>query len=231
VDGRFLHTVQDTDRLDHLAFKYYEQPRDWWRIADANPSFLSPEALLGAAPFVTIHVPVSRIGYDAPWSELLRALRERPGIDEVRAGVAGRPHPDVVVITGPSTFSIAPALVTEIEPSVRAGALTPPLAAALAAEGVTFTEPRIANVDAVTWRIFDHATRAVYTIRDVSAEALLNVHESALQHDWMLEVVYARTVLDSAAVLAAIAAQGFEPGVASEVHRVGKSIVIPPRRT
>lgn len=45
VSGTFLHTVEEVDRLDHLAYKYYKQPRKWWRICDANPEFMSPQAL------------------------------------------------------------------------------------------------------------------------------------------------------------------------------------------
>ena len=41
--GTFRHTVEDVDRLDHLAYKYYRQPTKWWRMSDANPEFLSPQ--------------------------------------------------------------------------------------------------------------------------------------------------------------------------------------------
>ena len=51
--GTFRHTVEEADRLDHLAYKYYQEPRKWWRISDANPEFLSPQALLGKEPIVT----------------------------------------------------------------------------------------------------------------------------------------------------------------------------------
>ncbi len=45
--GTFRHTVEEADRLDHLAYKYYQQPRKWWRISDANPEFLSPLGFAG----------------------------------------------------------------------------------------------------------------------------------------------------------------------------------------
>ena len=47
VTGSFRHTVDAGDRLDQLAYTYYGQPLQWWRICDANPEFLSPLALLG----------------------------------------------------------------------------------------------------------------------------------------------------------------------------------------
>ncbi len=38
--GVVEHVVRVGDRLDLLARHYYNDDRLWWRIADANPSFL-----------------------------------------------------------------------------------------------------------------------------------------------------------------------------------------------
>ena len=35
--GVLEHIVKENDRLDLLAQYYYNNPRRWWRIADANP--------------------------------------------------------------------------------------------------------------------------------------------------------------------------------------------------
>jgi hypothetical protein len=83
VSGTFQHTVEDRDRLDHVAFQYYRQPTKWWRINDANPEFLSPQALLGKEPIVTDHFPVTFNGPQPPWAALTRSLNERPGIEAV----------------------------------------------------------------------------------------------------------------------------------------------------
>ena len=48
--GTLRHIVEDADRLDQLAYRYYREPRKWWRLLDANPEFLSPQALLGKDP-------------------------------------------------------------------------------------------------------------------------------------------------------------------------------------
>ncbi|MCB9947532.1 MAG: LysM domain-containing protein [Rhodospirillaceae bacterium] len=32
-----LHKVRATERLDHIAFRYFGDPHEYWRIADANP--------------------------------------------------------------------------------------------------------------------------------------------------------------------------------------------------
>ena len=89
TSGRFRHSVEGADRLDHLAYKYYRQPTRWWRICDANPDFLSPLELLDEGPLATVRLPlVYDDGGDeereaAPWPELIRRLRATPGVDGV----------------------------------------------------------------------------------------------------------------------------------------------------
>jgi len=86
VTGTFLHTVEAVDRMDHLAYKYYKQPRKWWRICDANPEFMSPQALLGKEPIVTDRFPLTFHGNGThpPWADLLRDLSETLGIEDVK---------------------------------------------------------------------------------------------------------------------------------------------------
>lgn len=38
--GVLEHVVRSGERLDLLARNYYNDPRLWWRILDANPGFL-----------------------------------------------------------------------------------------------------------------------------------------------------------------------------------------------
>jgi len=38
--GVVEHVVKAGDRLDLLARHYFNDPRLWWRIVDANPAFL-----------------------------------------------------------------------------------------------------------------------------------------------------------------------------------------------
>lgn len=85
VQGTFLHTVEEGDRLDQLAYKYYRQPGKWWRICDANPEFLSPLGLLGKEPLVTCRFPlVFSGGGQPPWALLLKRLREKVGVENIR---------------------------------------------------------------------------------------------------------------------------------------------------
>ncbi len=86
VTGEFIHTIEEIDRLDHLAYKYYRQPRKWWRICDANPEFMSPQALLGKEVIVTTRFPLAfddELG-QPPWAELLAHLPHTLGVDSVR---------------------------------------------------------------------------------------------------------------------------------------------------
>jgi hypothetical protein len=83
VTGKFLHVIEEKDRVDHLAFKYYRQPCKWWRICDANSDFISPQALLGKEPIVTDHFPLI---YDdsnsqPPWADLIKQLSLVVGVE------------------------------------------------------------------------------------------------------------------------------------------------------
>jgi hypothetical protein len=86
VTGTFLHTVEGVDRLEHLAFKYYQQPRNWWRICDANPAFMSPQGLLGKEPIVTARFPLTLRHEETlpPWAELLGQLAAVVGVERVQ---------------------------------------------------------------------------------------------------------------------------------------------------
>jgi hypothetical protein len=81
--GTFRHTLEDADRLDHLAYKYYRQPTKWWRLNDANPEFLSPQALLGKDPIVTDRFPLEFEGAQPPWARLVQNLTQHVGVEKV----------------------------------------------------------------------------------------------------------------------------------------------------
>lgn len=86
ITGQFLHTIEDVDRLDHLAFKYYRKPRKWWHICDANPEFMSPQALLGKEPVVTERFELTledELGVP-PWAALRQILDETVGMMDYR---------------------------------------------------------------------------------------------------------------------------------------------------
>ncbi|MBA3894065.1 MAG: hypothetical protein H0X69_10280 [Gemmatimonadales bacterium] len=250
VAGTFLHRVEEVDRLDHLAFKYYEQPRDWWRIADANPDYLSPQALLGHEPRSTLLLPLvwdgsmppwSELeGATPPWSELLEALRRALGVEGALLGPPEQPEASVEVVQGRPLFTLLPTLRGELDDSVRTQEVMPALGGALAAEGVSFTIPvragevrrkevRPEKVDAVTWRITALETRRIYTFRHFPGEALLQVYESAFRYHWILKVIYNTQMTSAAALQVQIQERGFATRQPTEVRRIGKPVVMPPR--
>lgn len=46
--GFIQHEVRVGDRLDRLAREYYDDPRLWWVIAEANPDIFFPAGLVYA---------------------------------------------------------------------------------------------------------------------------------------------------------------------------------------
>ncbi|MBP2326539.1 hypothetical protein JOF56_006924 [Kibdelosporangium banguiense] len=111
--GRYQHTITEGDRLDGLAAHYYRQPRNWWRICDANPEILSPQELLGAEPVVTYRFEVTAAS--PQWPNLLRALTGMVGVTQA-------------VLDGAATVQVT---------FNRLNVTVPALAAAMQAQGFT----------------------------------------------------------------------------------------------
>lgn len=55
--GRFGHVVDESERLDHIAWRYYRDAERFWRVCDAN-TILWPDDLVDQ-PGRTIAVPPS----------------------------------------------------------------------------------------------------------------------------------------------------------------------------
>ena len=51
----WLHAVAQTERPDHLAYRYYHDPERFWRICDCNGEFWPPD--LVAAPGRVVGIP------------------------------------------------------------------------------------------------------------------------------------------------------------------------------
>lgn len=58
TEEAIVYQVRVGDRLDLLAFKFYQNPRKWWLIADANLEVLSIEQLL--EPGRLLRIPKDR---------------------------------------------------------------------------------------------------------------------------------------------------------------------------
>jgi phage tail protein X len=236
AEGVLAHTVEEGDRLDHLAGRYYGQPRSWWRIADANPGFLSPDDLLGAGPRSTVVVPLEWEGpAPPPWSRLLRALRDTPGVEDAATGTAATGEPAVEVVEGPFAFALDPALAAELDASLRAQQLTPALLTALRDAGAEFSDHvRLEKPGPAAWHVVDLATGLARTARLLAGPAL-HLHGGVLLHRWAVEVAFNRLLLapTAAAGRASVAGVaeglGFTVGLPREARRIGAAIAVPPR--
>lgn len=241
-----VHTVEDGDRLDHLAFKYYKQPRAWWHIADANPEFLSPEALLGSEPRSTLEIPVAWEGPTPPWSGVLRELALRPGIERAVAGTPTRPRPHREHRQGLELFAVADAGVVEplqaLAQHLRTGGvageglspgdLVALLQSVLEGEGVVLAGPLVLlSVETHRWRVSEEGAERIHAFHLFEDEAVVRVYENVVRHEWILVVVHDPLVITAAALLERISDRGFSTRAPTEIRREGKPLVIPPRRT
>jgi hypothetical protein len=85
VAGTFRHVVAEGERLDQIAFRYYEEPTVWWRICDANPQFVSPLALLGQDSVGAARFRLRGKATEPPpdWAMVKRALTGIVGVEYV----------------------------------------------------------------------------------------------------------------------------------------------------
>lgn len=231
TEGALLHTVEEGDRLDHLADRYFGQSRSWWHIADANPEFLSPQALLGRGPEAVAQIPVEWEGWAAPWSGLLRALREVPGVESAAMGTPALSEPAVELRVAPDpVFELDPALSQELTAGVPLQEVRPALAQALIGWGVALSpEVRLEMPDAVTWTLTDRAERRVWVFGLDADAGVLGVYPAVPAHLWAVRVGFNR-LLASAGDLAAVAEElGFRAEQPVDEPRVGRQVVIPTR--
>ena len=58
TEGQLEHTVSEGERLDHIAFNFYKDSEQYWRICDANEA-LKPDDLVNE-PGKTISIPPAK---------------------------------------------------------------------------------------------------------------------------------------------------------------------------
>jgi hypothetical protein len=100
VTGTFRHVLADGDRVDVLADPYYGDPMAWWQICDANPEFLSPWALFGQEPVITVAFTVAPRGdqsWEQLWSTLFDALSALPGVERITVADSGATTAQIAV--------------------------------------------------------------------------------------------------------------------------------------
>jgi hypothetical protein len=238
ASGDFLHVVEETDRLDHLAYTYYGQPTKWWRICDANPAFLAPQALLGKEPVVTDRFPLTWEGPMPPWPVLLRALADKVGVEDAGLGTPDQPFPDVQILDGTLLFAIDAGLAADLNAGVLTQEISTALRQALEDGGVALApEVRTLFVDENNenrWRITDQVSKRIYTFKLESGA--LNVYDSIAYCTWAVTVTHNEMNVSAKELSDLITKElsdlvvgvDFKVGQPEGIGRVGKRIVIPP---
>jgi hypothetical protein len=229
MSGDFMHIVEEIDRLDHLAFKYYQQPTKWWHICDANPDFMSPLALLGTEPLVTTRFTLAFQELDPPWAVLFRELAEKRGVIQVRVDDEQR-RPTFSVAIASHRGYIDPGFHSELAQGIFSEELRAELEAcgiASLAESVTIS--RAEN----KWLVTDNTpAQDIYAIvpeyEQASERCWLGIYDCTIQHTWAVIVTYNRMNVGTDELETVIAAAGFEVGQPEHIGRIGKPIVIPP---
>lgn len=55
TDGQMEYTISEGERLDHIAFNFYKDSEQFWRICDANEASIPDD--LTSEPGKTIRIP------------------------------------------------------------------------------------------------------------------------------------------------------------------------------
>ena len=129
VEGKVFYRLESGDRLDHLAYKFYQRPKQWWHICDANPEFLSPRDLLGQSPEKQLGIDLSWLGYQPDWYGLAQKLKRLPGVRDVLRGNAAQPLAikDITYSVTDTLADLAVGLQTEFDQALLLQTISAPL--------------------------------------------------------------------------------------------------------
>lgn len=232
VNGRFLHTLEASDRLDHLAYEYYRQSLHWWRICDANPGFVTPLALLDKTPSTGLRLVLRWDGDPPPLSELYSGLEQLTGIERIdKSENGGQPETEVVEEEG-VLFNLPGALQTELNTGVRTQELPSALDTALQAGGLALSGAlRFSRPGEAFWQVEINDGEQIFRFRYSGDTGLIAVTGANLRWFLTVSVVYNRNNLSQQEIDDQLATLGC--GIEESViqTRIGQSILIPPRYT
>ena len=228
--GEYQHIVEDTDRLDNLAQKYYKKPAQWWRICDANPEYYSPRSLLGKQPTKITQFDVQWIGLQAPWFELRSGLNKELGVERVLFGSEEQLYPEEDVFELGFLFSMNSSLLLDIDQSIYIQLLTPALHATFLAAGFEINQDiHFTKVESNFWQLVDQTTKLIFSIR--LQEGVLNIYESRIRFTWSLTVDYnAKNIIADEIYqkVETLLSPGFTVLSTAVIGRTGKPIIVPP---
>lgn len=227
VEGRVRHTLEQGERLDQLAYRYYRASRDWWRICDANAAYQSPQALVGADHSVSATLDLQREGEMPYWGTVITALRALPGMLAARLGTAAMDHPQGTLEYADPTFDLDEGLEPLLEEAVLTQTLAPSLGAELAAVGVEGID-RVDKPAADEWLMSNELTLDRWSLQ--RREGSIHGRGAFMRYAWQAEVTIDgdRHVIGD--VVAALESTGLELQAPTIVDRVGKRIRIPARQ-
>jgi hypothetical protein len=211
--GQFQHTVNEGDRLDLLAFKYYGDPARWWQIGDANPEFPFPIDLLDRRPMAAERLVLVDVDNTNRFADLLAAVN---AIGKVATQSNSFVAADIV------------ALYTAIAQRAQ-------IISAIGQRGFQFLRsyswtPSAGGI-AEAFALEDRQLKARWrrSIDDLSAVPGVVELQSNLA-EATLHVVYNAAMIDRGVIVSRLSKNGFavSPLESARAEGIGTKIVIPP---
>ncbi len=226
--GQFLHTVHAGDRLDLLAFNYYDDATRWWQIADANPAFPFPGDLLETKPLGAERLVLFIPGFAKRIDDLQQNLTafgevERGTVScfDAKKSETQEPHfiETTLVVSYHKDPSMHRSILTVIE---DAGfhvlyAVAHERADTKISEAFTFDDPSVRKA----WR------ELVEGLEELPGM----LHVRSLVAESALEIDYNSAALERQSILGLLGQHGFVLDPTSvQAVRIGEKIVIPPNQ-
>ncbi|HEV2708100.1 MAG TPA: hypothetical protein VGV59_19445 [Pyrinomonadaceae bacterium] len=223
LDGSFLHTVREGERLDLLAFKYYGDPTRWWQLSDANPETPYPPDLLDRRPHVTERLVLSHKTFLNRFGKLLEDL-----------DAFGQAVP-LANLSEPGATAESFLLATIVVVYPESSATRTQIVKRIAHHGFNFLR--------AAGRTAAEQTSEAFTFDDVQAKTnwqalvaelaatpgVVELHSDAAAS--LLELTYNSVTLSRAAIITKINARDFTLTADSvRLSRTGAKIVVPPNQ-
>ncbi|WP_045855621.1 hypothetical protein [Teredinibacter purpureus] len=229
--GRFSHTLDAADRLDHLAYKYYRQSLYWWRICDANPQLKAPLALLDQTALKQIAFHLTTEQRPPPLAVLHQRLTSLVGVTSIEKTTPNG-LTETVLNAGPPIGLIANTLLLDLDDAVLSQQVPASIELALQLIGVTLIgDYKITKPEPALWQFNSETSEPVLQCQYRSETAQISVNTARWVYHVRLHVTFNEHTVAAETVMEAIATLGFNIAEKTILTNVGQSITIPPRNT
>lgn len=234
VEGKIFYLIESGDRIDHLAYKFFDRSKQWWHICDANPEYYSPKELLGTSPIKHLRIIFSFLGYQPEWTVLFSTLQQQLGVQHVRHGSDGMIKPDTQI-----TYSVVMSLATLpdttqilFNQAILTQSIPVALGTLLSGEGITLSNNvRVRKYGENIWYLDDVENEIIYacvlTLSDDPTPDVINVFAATISHNWEMEIFYNENSVSLEALLDEVQSSGFDVERYDLIGRVGKKIAVP----